>query len=78
MICPYCNGLSSLEVACPACSNSMHNNGTVQEVLGPYSPYEENSKLQEQRQCVHLLYCRYCHRQYQYAVLLAPPLDLGD
>lgn len=63
-ICPYCNGLASLEIHCPACGSLMEDSGTLQEMLGPYAPYEENSLVNAQFCCVHQVYCRNCDTEY--------------
>lgn len=67
-ICPYCNGLKALEIACPSCNNIMRDAGTLQEALGPYSPYEENSLIHQQFGCVHRLFCDTCNSEYMFTV----------
>ncbi len=67
-ICPYCNGLEPLNIVCPACGSLMKDTGTLQEILGPYSPYEENSLIHEQYGCTHQVYCENCAAEYFYTV----------
>ena len=67
-ICPFCNGLYELKVSCPYCGSSMEDCGTLQEMLGPYSPYEENSLLMGNHSCIHQLYCHHCQAQLQFSV----------
>lgn len=44
-ICPACNGLTTLQTACPFCGESMLDQGSVSEYYGPYSPYVEEDTL---------------------------------
>ncbi|MDW7652107.1 MAG: hypothetical protein SCK29_07250 [Bacillota bacterium] len=67
-ICPYCNGLSPLEILCPACSTPMDDCGTLQEALGPYAPYEENSLVHARFDCVHQVFCPNCRIEYLLSV----------
>ncbi len=67
-ICPYCNGLEVLTISCPACSSVMKDTGTLQEILGPYSPHEENSLIHAQYGCTHQVYCENCTDEYFYAI----------
>lgn len=67
-ICPYCNGLKAIELHCPACGTPMDDCGTLQEALGPYAPYEENSLVHAQFDCVHQLYCHICDVEYFYTI----------
>lgn len=66
-ICPLCNGLYNITVTCPSCGESLENAGTLQEMLGPYSPHEENNELHEAMGCVHQMYCPACRVQYSYS-----------
>lgn len=68
-ICPYCNGLDTLIMLCPACGAPMEDGGTLQEALGPYSPHEENSLVHGQYGCVHQVVCRICTVDYLFTVL---------
>ncbi|HAA38114.1 MAG TPA: hypothetical protein DCE00_04505 [Firmicutes bacterium] len=67
-ICPYCNGLEELHLSCPACGGRMTDNGALQNILGPYAPYEENSQLRGQCGCIHQLFCPECELLLQLAV----------
>jgi hypothetical protein len=67
-ICPYCNGLREIVLECPACGTMMSDCGTLQESLGPYAPYEENSLVHMQYDCTHQLFCSNCQIEYFYTV----------
>ncbi|WP_040378881.1 hypothetical protein [Dethiobacter alkaliphilus] len=67
-ICRYCNGLEALEICCPACDGQLQDCGTLQEALGPYAPYEENSMVHAQFDCAHQVYCPNCNIEYLYSV----------
>jgi hypothetical protein len=67
-ICPYCIGLFPLEMNCPACASLLTDCGTLQEALGPYAPYEENSLVHAQFDCVHQVFCCSCDVEYFYSV----------
>ncbi|HZK25506.1 MAG TPA: hypothetical protein VFC74_09010 [Oscillospiraceae bacterium] len=69
-ICPYCNGLEELHFTCPACGGKMADYGALQNALGPYAPYEENSQLRGQDGCLHQLYCPECELQLQMIIPL--------
>jgi hypothetical protein len=63
-VCPICNGLQSIFIACPCCESLMADGGVLENYYGPYSPYMDWSGLQQnssEGQCVHLLYCPACH-----------------
>jgi len=63
-ICHYCNALAELHLTCPACGGTMEDYGALQNILGPYAPYEEND-LQKEFTCVHQVYCPNCQEIYQ-------------
>lgn len=67
-ICPYCNGLIPLAVSCPSCGTPMDDQGTLQEELGPYAPYEENTLIHSRPGCAHRVYCPNCRTAYYYSV----------
>ncbi|NLZ38632.1 MAG: hypothetical protein GX893_03380 [Firmicutes bacterium] len=67
-ICPYCNGLYELKISCPNCGSCLEDCGALQEMLGPYAPYEENSLLMGNDFCIHQLYCHQCQTILQYSV----------
>ena len=67
-ICPHCNGFSDIKIHCPACSNLLSDHGTLQETLGPYAPYEENSASHNKYGCVHQVFCYNCQTEYFYTV----------
>lgn len=63
-ICPICNALEEIDEKCPLCGNRLVDGGVLQNYLGPYSPYVENSTIQLDiniNYCVHLLICENCH-----------------
>lgn len=62
--CPICNALQPVDMRCPRCGGQLADGGALENYLGPYSPYMDAASLQNglpDTQCVHLLYCRYCH-----------------
>jgi len=67
-ICLYCNALAELHLNCPACGGAMEDYGALQDILGPYAPYEENEAPRENYSCIHQLYCPNCHETYQYHI----------
>jgi hypothetical protein len=67
-ICPYCNGMEELLLHCPSCSIAMDDCGTLQESLGPYAPFEENSLVHAQFGCTHRLFCHNCRVEYYFTV----------
>jgi alkylhydroperoxidase/carboxymuconolactone decarboxylase family protein YurZ len=67
-ICPYCNGMEVLEMHCPACKQLLNDCGTLQEALGPYAPYEENSFVNGQFECIHQVFCSNCNVEYHFTV----------
>lgn len=48
----------------------MADYGALQNALGPYAPYEENSQLRGQDGCLHQLYCPECELQLQMIIPL--------
>lgn len=71
-ICPVCNGLITLEESCPDCKETLEDNGHLENLLGPYAPYEENEEtknLDEKRgNCLHKVVCPYCERTWNIEV----------
>ena len=75
-ICPICNGLTKLNMACPRCGQTAEDYGRYGDFFGPYSPYRpiEDLKLTdglmdaETYTCPHLLYCPDCERSFPYLV----------
>lgn len=69
-VCPICNALVTIDPLCPVCGSRMADGGALENYWGPYSPYMDAETLQNGRpdsQCVHLLYCPYCHYDYRAA-----------
>lgn len=66
--CPICNGLSSFDLSCPACGQSLTDNGRYMDFFGDYSPYRpiEDAKLTDglvdaaTHQCPHYTTCTVC------------------
>jgi len=66
--CPVCNGIQSLEAACPKCNEPAVDYGRFDDLLGPYAPYREieAAKLTNgfddasSHRCVHAAYCSSC------------------
>lgn len=67
-ICLYCNALAELHLLCPACGGAMEDYGALQNILGPYAPYEENELQKENYACIHQVYCPYCQKTYQFYI----------
>lgn len=66
-ICPLCNALDSITTECPNCGRLLQDGGSVQNYIGPYSPYMESNIV---NQCIHLLYCIECHYDVRVAYQL--------
>lgn len=60
--CPLCNGMEEIKGTCPRCSTQWEDGGTVDDYIGPYSPYEAQlvASTGTKEECVHLLYCPVC------------------
>lgn len=58
-ICPICNGIELIHLACPHCGALMEEHGKVSDYYAPYSPYREITHVQtlEGSDPIHLLYC---------------------
>ncbi|MDF2663956.1 MAG: hypothetical protein K0Q94_6747 [Paenibacillus sp.] len=67
-LCPYCNGMTALNLQCPQCGNRLFDGGRLDDYLGPYSPYRAIDDLKltngypdlDRRLCVHQTYCESC------------------
>ena len=68
-ICPLCNHLREVVVACPQCGENMRNEGREADYYDDYSPYLETdiqkqtdgiSQSVENGICQHLLSCNQC------------------
>ncbi len=70
-VCPLCNALAPVEKKCPVCGQLLVDGGSLNNYLGPYSPYGEIAVLpfQSAGHCTHLLYCPVC--DYDIRVTLA-------
>ncbi len=72
--CPVCNGLVDLNLNCPRCGEKMKDDGSLDNFLGPYSPYEEHNLLhmmiadEETAHCVHLVSCPKCGEDHRLGV----------
>jgi len=74
IICPLCNGLTTLETRCSHCGGRMGNKGRVQDFYDSYSPYLEmeiRDGLWGNRsgQCCHLYTCNQCGREQEITVI---------
>ncbi|HHX74636.1 MAG TPA: hypothetical protein GX699_07015 [Firmicutes bacterium] len=67
-MCPLCNGIAQLRLCCPACGGLLCDSGALQESLGPYAPYEENSALHGPAGCTHQVYCPFCATVYLFTL----------
>lgn len=70
-VCPLCNAMQVIENKCPYCGEAMMDGGTLNNYLGPYSPYMEGQSLpfQSEQYCTHLMYCPACN--YDTRIMLA-------
>lgn len=75
-MCPYCNALATLSVACPNCHTIADDQGMLANFYSDYSPYRERDDINmsngfddvQNHQCVHLLYCPGCQHEFTYSV----------
>ncbi|MDF2635513.1 MAG: hypothetical protein K0R78_2387 [Pelosinus sp.] len=56
-LCPVCNGLQGITEQCPICGEILLDGGSLQNYVGPYSPYMESDI---DNKCIHLLFCTEC------------------
>lgn len=72
-ICPLCNGLQKVTLACPFCGTTLLDGGNIESFFGPYAPYAVNVQVSSENSCVHLLFCPHCHydsrQAYQMVVI---------
>jgi hypothetical protein len=70
-ICPLCNGLRNIKIACQNCGNQLEDMGKLTDFFGDYSPYMGIDMMKmvdgyqftyQQHQCPHLFYCSQCGR----------------
>lgn len=72
--CPVCNGLTDISINCPRCRGEVVDEGSIDNFLGPYSPYEEHdlyhmiSDDQEMSRCVHLAHCPACGEDFRVGI----------
>lgn len=66
-VCPLCNALYAITSQCPNCGRLLQDGGSLQNYIGPYSPYMESDS---ENQCIHLLYCADCHYDVRVATKL--------
>lgn len=61
-VCPLCNAMEAVGESCPCCGQLLIDGGSLNNYLGPYSPYMETETLpfKSEGYCVHLLYCPEC------------------
>ncbi len=62
--CPLCNGCLQWTASCPKCSQLVPDQPRLQDLVGPYSPYEEPSAAMGLAEpcdvCVHVANCTNC------------------
>lgn len=72
-ICPICNGLQELNVACDNCRHTMKDCGRVMDYYDDYSAYMEidHLKLEDgypdtlsKHKCPHLCFCSICNQDH--------------
>ena len=68
-LCPLCNGLRKIHIACPDCGTEMKDQGKFMDYADDYSAYLDIDLLKqndgfpkslEKGQCPHLLQCQNC------------------
>jgi DNA-directed RNA polymerase subunit M/transcription elongation factor TFIIS len=68
-LCPLCNGLRTIHIACPQCNAETEDQGKMMDYVGPYSAYMEIDLLKrndgfpkslEKGQCPHIMKCPKC------------------
>lgn len=67
-LCPVCNGLESINKACPQCRATSEDLGRMSDWFGPYSPYREIDDLKmtngcldrTHHTCIHMCQCTVC------------------
>ncbi|MGL5514144.1 MAG: hypothetical protein ACRDBM_13035 [Sporomusa sp.] len=71
-VCPLCNGMQTFAQNCPVCHQPMIDGGTINNYLGPYSPYMAIDSLpfKTEGYCVHLIYCPECDNEIRLAQAL--------
>ncbi|HWR43033.1 hypothetical protein [Sporomusa sp.] len=71
-VCPLCNAMQAIDKKCSYCGHQMIDGGSLNNYLGPYSPYVETGSLpfQSEGHCVHLLYCPVCDYDTRVALAL--------
>lgn len=76
--CPVCNGLTTLSLRCPRCAEIMEDGGSLDNFLGPYSPYEEHDLFHMVNndgyvaRCIHLVSCPNCGEDIRIGVQRIP------
>jgi hypothetical protein len=79
MLCPVCNGMQSIQLACPTCSNTMEDGGKLTDRFGPYAPYvphdEEELSLSSragaaEETCSHIATCPSCGGWHEVRVVV--------
>ncbi|WP_084024307.1 hypothetical protein [Vulcanibacillus modesticaldus] len=71
-LCPVCNGLSALQATCQYCHHPLEDYGRIEQLFGPYSPYQEISDLKMTNGfidstihlCIHVTYCPMCGKEH--------------
>ncbi len=75
-LCPICNGLSSLQANCEQCGSLAEDQGRLENMFGPYSPYREIDHIKQtngyldlaHKQCIHIAICLNCSHQQLYFI----------
>ncbi|MGL4821057.1 MAG: hypothetical protein ACRC5C_13925 [Bacilli bacterium] len=71
MICLLCNGLVDVLIPCSVCQSTLEDAGAKQNLLDPYSPYEEyETKLV----CTHVLTCHLCGMEQTFSFASDVPI----
>jgi hypothetical protein len=76
-VCPVCNGFQRIEEKCPACQNTIEDQGRVMDYFDDYSPYMQIDLMKledglqddfEKGKCPHLLKCSQCGYEKTYLI----------
>jgi len=74
-LCPLCNGLEDITLACKNCGGVMRNAGAIQDFFDDYSPYLDADITRKVDgvsgdQCLHLFYCSTCNSDRRISINL--------
>ncbi|WP_416828639.1 hypothetical protein [Ectobacillus polymachus] len=77
-ICPFCNGLDTVQLQCSFCGNILLDYGKSMDYFDTYSPYEPQEVVEcvdglshedNEIYCMHILYCQTCLQEFEIPLL---------